>query len=154
MVQFLQTFLFFTIIVLLEVSLSHSYAFSANKRFSLKPKTCSIQRILTTAEFSRLNALESSKDKNGETEKIGAFDELRSKLRGTCIYLVGMMGSGKSTTGKLLSEKLGYRFLDTDEIAEYMIEMPISEYFAQGNEAQFRELEYKILMEVSRLVFM
>ncbi len=53
-----------------------------------------------------------------------------AKLKGTCLYLVGMMGSGKSTIGKLLAEKLGYRFLDTDELAEYMIEMPIADLFS------------------------
>jgi shikimate kinase len=45
---------------------------------------------------------------------------------------------------------LGYRFLDTDEIAEYMIEMPISEYFKQGNQESFRDIEYQILMEMAQ----
>ena len=44
--------------------------------------------------------------------------------------------------------QLGYRFIDTDEVAEFMVEMPISEYFALGKEKEFRELEYQILMEV------
>jgi len=33
-------------------------------------------------------------------------------LNGRCIYLVGMMGSGKSTVGKIMSEVLGYSFFD------------------------------------------
>ena len=46
-----------------------------------------------------------------------------------------MMGSGKSTTGKILADKLGYRFLDTDEVAEYMIEKPISNFFEEGKKS-------------------
>jgi shikimate kinase len=61
-----------------------------------------------------------------------------------------MMGCGKSTLGDSFAKKMGYRFLDTDEIAEYMIEMPIADYFAQGRVDEFRQLEYQILMEMSQ----
>jgi len=74
----------------------------------------------------------------------GPFEDLKVKLRGTCVYFVGMMGSGKSTLGNAFANKMGYRFLDTDEIAEFMVEMPISEYFAQGKVDEFRELEYQV----------
>lgn len=77
-------------------------------------------------------------------------DDLRQKLKGTSIYFVGMMGSGKSTVGKIIADKLGYRFLDTDEVAEYMIEMPISDFFAQGKVEQFRDVEYQVLMELAQ----
>lgn len=77
------------------------------------------------------------------------FDDLVEKLKGTCIFLVGMMGSGKTSVGNVLAKRLGYRFIDTDEIAEYMIEMPISEYFAQGKESNFRQLETQVLNEMS-----
>lgn len=70
----------------------------------------------------------------------GVFDELRTKLKGTCVYLVGMMGSGKSSTGALFADRLGYRFLDTDTLAEFMVEMPIADFFAQGREAEFRQV--------------
>jgi len=72
------------------------------------------------------------------------------ELKGTGIYLVGMMGSGKSTLGDALAKKLGYRFLDTDEIAEFMVEMPIADFFKAGNEKEFRELEYQILMQMAQ----
>ena len=49
-----------------------------------------------------------------------------------------MMGCGKSTIGNIFANKLGYRFLDTDEIAEYMIEMPITEFFQQGNDNKYQ----------------
>ena len=81
-----------------------------------------------------------------------AYEKLRVILKGTCVYFVGMMGSGKSTLGEAFAQSLGYRFLDTDEIAEFMIEMPISDYFSKGEEqiAKFRELEQQILQELSQ----
>ena len=42
--------------------------------------------------------------------------EVKEQLGGTSIYLVGMMGSGKSTVGKLLSAALGYYFFDSDSL--------------------------------------
>ena len=80
------------------------------------------------------------------------YDDLRNKLKGTSIYLIGLMGSGKSSVGEGVAKGLGYRFLDTDEIAEFMCEMSIADYFASetGGEANFRELEYKILMELGQ----
>ena len=59
-----------------------------------------------------------------------------------------MMGCGKSTIGNIFANKLGYRFIDTDEVAEYMIEMPISDFFNQGREDEFRQLESEILMQM------
>jgi len=41
---------------------------------------------------------------------------VKEQLGGTSIYLVGMMGSGKSTVGKLLSAALGYYFFDSDSL--------------------------------------
>lgn len=77
-------------------------------------------------------------------------EQLREHLKGTCIYLVGMMGSGKSTVGDSLAKKLLYRLLDTDVLAEYLIEMPIAQFFAEGRESEFREVEYQVLMQLSQ----
>ncbi|WP_396136632.1 shikimate kinase [Chamaesiphon sp. VAR_48_metabat_403] len=96
-------------------------------------------------------------------------------LQGLSVYLVGMMGSGKSTVGPLLATNLGYSFLDTDTtIARacaqdlgYSFEDPdldeselvgkiITEIFQTAGEAEFRRIETQILAEVSaytRLVF-
>ena len=87
---------------------------------------------------------------NGGAGGDEAWTSLRNVLRGTNVFFIGMMGSGKSTVGKEFAKNLGYRFLDTDEIAEFMIEMPIADFFAQGKETQFRDLEYQILMEMSQ----
>ena len=67
------------------------------------------------------------------------------------IVLCGFMGSGKSTIGRLLSEKMGMRFIDTDTYIEQKEGMTISEIFAQKGEEYFRELELKVCKELSGL---
>jgi Shikimate kinase len=57
------------------------------------------------------------------------------------IYLVGFMGSGKSTVGKLLAEKIGWRFVDMDEDIESEQQCSISSLFARLGEAEFRRIE-------------
>jgi shikimate kinase len=74
---------------------------------------------------------------------------MKDLLRGLNVYLIGMMGSGKSTIGKLLAEKLNYRFLDTDILIETIAGKTINEIFAQDGEVVFRELETQILGELS-----
>ncbi len=73
----------------------------------------------------------------------------RELLEGVNLYLVGMMGAGKTTVGNLLAQELGYRFLDTDSLISQAAGKSISEIFATEGEAAFRELETKILSEVS-----
>jgi len=70
-------------------------------------------------------------------------------LRGLNVYLIGMMGSGKSTVGKLLAEKLNYRFVDTDSIIETVTKKTINQIFAEEGEANFRDLESDVLRQVS-----
>jgi len=61
----------------------------------------------------------------------------------TNIILTGFMGTGKSTLGRLLAQKLGYRFVDTDQLIEEQIGQSISELFLQQGEEAFRKLEAK-----------
>ncbi|XP_074295488.1 shikimate kinase, chloroplastic-like isoform X2 [Silene latifolia] len=70
-------------------------------------------------------------------------------LNGRCIYLVGMMGSGKTTIGKLLAEVLDYSFFDSDSLVETLEGMSVAEMFNQHGEGFFREKETKVLEEVS-----
>ena len=70
-------------------------------------------------------------------------------LQGVNLYLVGMMGAGKTTVGKLLSQDLGYRFLDTDSLISQVAGKSINEIFADDGEAAFRQLETNVLAEVS-----
>jgi shikimate kinase len=55
------------------------------------------------------------------------------------------MGSGKSTCGKLLAKRIGWRFLDVDQVIESEAGMKIAEIFAQAGEAKFREMEVETI---------
>ena len=70
-------------------------------------------------------------------------------LQGLNIYLIGMMGAGKSSIGTLLAEKVGYRFLDTDTSIEKIAKQPITAIFDTVGESEFRQLETQVLAEVS-----
>jgi shikimate kinase len=70
-------------------------------------------------------------------------------LQGLNIYLIGMMGSGKTTVGKHLAQELNYRFIDSDQTIEAIAKQKISTIFEQDGEAYFRELETKVLAELS-----
>lgn len=57
------------------------------------------------------------------------------------IILVGFMGSGKSTIGKVLAEQLGVEFIDSDEVISEKEGMTVSEIFEQKGEDYFRQKE-------------
>ena len=65
------------------------------------------------------------------------------------VYLVGFMGSGKSTVGKKLANSIKYNFIDLDKFIESHTFKTIPEIFEQKGEAEFRKLENKYLKEVS-----
>ena len=60
------------------------------------------------------------------------------------LVLLGMMGSGKSTIGRLISKKLNFKFFDIDKIIEKQTNMEISEIFQKKGEIFFREIEKKL----------
>jgi len=64
---------------------------------------------------------------------------------GISIYLVGMMGSGKSTVGKILSRALGYYFFDTDQLIEQLAGKSVAEIFEEVGEEEFRGMETEVL---------
>ena len=68
------------------------------------------------------------------------------------IFLVGFMGSGKSTVGRALAEELGWRFADLDEDIEKREGMSISQIFDTRGEAEFRQAETAALRERVRSV--
>ena len=70
-------------------------------------------------------------------------------LKGVTLFLVGMMGAGKSSTGKALAEKLGYKFFDTDALIEQLAQKSINEIFEEAGEETFRNLETQVLSELS-----
>lgn len=57
------------------------------------------------------------------------------------IVLTGFMGSGKTTVGPLLAARLGWQFIDVDDVIEAEAGVPITEIFRQHGEAAFRERE-------------
>jgi shikimate kinase len=68
------------------------------------------------------------------------------------IYLIGMMGSGKSTVGKTLSEKMHKPFIDLDSEIEKGTGKNISEIFDIDGEEQFRKIETKQLKQYSESI--
>ncbi len=65
------------------------------------------------------------------------------------VYLIGFMGSGKSTMGRWLADALGWSFLDLDHFIEHKYHKTISQIFEDNGEDGFREIEAKCLREVS-----
>jgi len=66
------------------------------------------------------------------------------------IYLIGMMGSGKSVTGKELSALIRYDFVDLDDLIQAKAGRTISEIFATDGEPFFRDEEAVILRQTSQ----
>lgn len=78
-------------------------------------------------------------------------EEVSELLQGTSIYLVGMMGSGKSTVGRLVGKALKYPLLDTDALIEKSTRSTVSELFAEEGEDAFRDLETDVLQVQQRI---
>lgn len=76
-------------------------------------------------------------------------NDVSELLKGVNLYLIGMMGSGKTTIGRILAERLSYRFFDTDAVIEQVAGHPITQIFAESGEPEFRSLETKVLAELS-----
>ena len=67
---------------------------------------------------------------------------------GRNVVLTGFMGTGKTTVGRILADRLGYGFVDTDEVVESRAG-PIGEIFERDGEASFREMERSAARELS-----
>jgi shikimate kinase len=65
------------------------------------------------------------------------------------IFLVGMMGCGKTTIGHRLATALGYQFVDTDGVIVQLTQQSVSEIFSTQGEPHFRELETRVLSELT-----
>ena len=61
------------------------------------------------------------------------------------IVLVGLMGSGKSAIGKILSERIGVPLSDTDKIIEEEVGKTVYEIFNDSGEKYFRQVEEKVV---------
>ena len=69
------------------------------------------------------------------------------KSKGNIVFL-GMMGSGKTTIGKLISKKLNLKFYDIDQQIEKKQKMNISDIFSIKGENFFRKLEEEITLNI------
>ena len=64
------------------------------------------------------------------------------------IFIVGLMGSGKTSVGKILAKKIGRQYFDTDQEIIRNENLNISQIFDKHGENYFRELEYKVLTKL------
>jgi shikimate kinase len=64
------------------------------------------------------------------------------------IVLVGFMGAGKTTVGRVLAAKLGLPFLDSDHVVEDRAGKPIRQIFTGDGEPAFRELEHEVIADL------
>ncbi|KAG7641623.1 P-loop containing nucleoside triphosphate hydrolase [Arabidopsis suecica] len=77
-------------------------------------------------------------------------EEVKPYLNGRSMYLVGMMGSGKTTVGKLMSKVLGYTFFDCDTLIEQAMNgTSVAEIFVHHGENFFRGKETDALKKLS-----
>ena len=68
----------------------------------------------------------------------------------TNIALIGFMGTGKTTVGRVLAEKLRRSFVELDSLVEQKAGKSIPDIFQQDGETAFRELEIEVTKEVSK----
>jgi shikimate kinase / 3-dehydroquinate synthase len=82
-----------------------------------------------------------------ETERVPdrRAAQLVQALGGRSIVLIGLMGSGKTSTGRRLAQQLGLEFVDADTEIEVAAGMSITEIFAQHGEAYFRDGERRVM---------
>ena len=84
-----------------------------------------------------------------ETKILDVFSKLKREKEN--IVLIGMPSCGKSTVGKLLSEKLGRKFVDTDTLITEKAGQSIPEIFALKGEKAFRDIESEVIGQTSCL---
>ena len=65
------------------------------------------------------------------------------------IFLIGYMGAGKTTLGRALARLMGLSYIDTDQFIENRYHRTVSDLFATNGEEQFREMEHRVICELS-----
>jgi shikimate kinase len=65
------------------------------------------------------------------------------------IFLVGYMGAGKTTVGKLLARRMNLNYIDTDHFIEGRYRKKVVDIFNSEGEERFRQIEHRILLEIS-----
>ncbi|MEX1062421.1 MAG: shikimate kinase [Balneolaceae bacterium] len=72
---------------------------------------------------------------------------MNSTIRTPPVFLCGMMGSGKSTVGRILASRMDMPFVDMDDLIEQQEGMTISEIFSRKGEKTFRKIEKELVMK-------
>lgn len=78
------------------------------------------------------------------------YRPFRQRLAGANLYLVGMMGCGKSSVGRILAQQLAYHWLDADQVLEAAAGRTIPTLFAQEGEEGFRVVETAVLRQMGQ----
>lgn len=65
------------------------------------------------------------------------------------LWLIGMMGSGKSSVGRALADRHGRRFVDTDDVVTRRMGCSIGEFWGEHGEAAFRDMESAAVAEIA-----
>eukprot|EP00271_Cylindrocystis_brebissonii_P011644 TRINITY_DN29542_c0_g1_i1.p1 TRINITY_DN29542_c0_g1~~TRINITY_DN29542_c0_g1_i1.p1 ORF type:complete len:375 (-),score=45.46 TRINITY_DN29542_c0_g1_i1:1003-2127(-) len=78
-------------------------------------------------------------------------DRLSRKLNDRSIFLIGMMGCGKTTVGRIVAEALGYGFFDSDSLVEQTYGATVATIFKEKGEQSFRELESQAISQLASM---
>ncbi len=70
---------------------------------------------------------------------------------GRVLFLTGFMGTGKSAVGRLVARRLGWSFVDLDDVVEAAAGKPVHRIFAEDGEDRFRDLEARALERAAAL---
>jgi shikimate kinase len=82
--------------------------------------------------------------------KIGYLQAMHHDRHIQNLALIGFMGTGKTSVGRLVAEQLHFEFLDTDELIQGRTSRSISDIFARDGEAAFRTLEREVVNELAQ----
>ncbi|KAK4740898.1 hypothetical protein SAY87_024486 [Trapa incisa] len=137
-------------------------AFATRIVYGMKVIDLQCRTLLTAHKIRTFMGLSHSSTTFGSSYSCASFDEdwllkmkgdkISSHLDGRSVFLVGMMGSGKTTVGKILSEALGYSFVDSDKYVEQTIGgTSVDHIFSQCGENFFRDYESEALQKLSSM---
>ena len=89
-------------------------------------------------------------NKNNAANIDEAINYINTKMQKKPIIIVGMMGVGKSTIGKILAKSLNKEFYDIDDNIEKKYNMKVYEIFEYYGEKKFRDIEYKEIKSIQK----
>ena len=101
---------------------------------------------MLVAQAKRSSDLFLGVDRPDDIEE-GVLAQMRAEL--AVVSLIGMPGSGKTRTGMLLAEMLGFEFVDTDEMVQVEAGMPIPQIFEELGEEGFRAIETRCVAQAT-----